>query len=146
MPRRELEWPDSPLVLFWQEKRVWGNARLTREKSRKLAAEHNRHPCSLCRRVPSEQLVAVARCLNCEQWVCFRCHDPSLPFGSVGDFNYFLIDADRFEELSCAGVWLWPVLCPRCRTEVPRCSAVHLHRLPEDLRAKQERVDEDTEG
>ena len=139
MSPRSSQWPDSPLVLFWEELRQDEAVRVSRESSLRLAPEFNANACEHCRRVCNEDLIAVARCINCERWVCYECHNPGLPFGSVSDFNYFLVDADLFKELSISGVWLWPVMCPGCKTEVPRLSAVNLDMLSENLREEMNR-------
>jgi hypothetical protein len=127
---------EGPLDFFWQCLRQDRNRRLDHYLSHVLAAEFNVHACSKCGRKPKEEMVAVAPCLNCERWICYRCHNPALPFGSISDFNYFVIDTGRVDELSCAGAKLWPILCPYCRTEVPRPEVVVPHLLPEEFRPR----------
>ena len=125
---------EESLDHFWQCLRQDATARLTSTESARLAADHNRHACSKCGRVHAEDRVAVAPCLNCGRWICYECHNPDLPFGSVGDFNYFLVDAGKIKELSCSGIRLWPILCPYCVTNVPKPEIVHAHLLPERFR------------
>jgi hypothetical protein len=78
----------------------------------------------------------VAPCLNCERRICYECHNPDLPFGSISDFNYFVVDTGKVAELIGGGAKLWPVICPYCKTEIPRPDLVVEHLLPEKFRKR----------
>ena len=122
----------SPVESFWCKLR---QGFLDAALSRRLAAEYNRNTCAKCGIAHSNERIAIAPCLNCEEWVCYRCHNPALPFGSVSDFNYFLVDTGRFKELNVSGVWLWPVMCPECRTNIPGPAVVNSDMLPDQFRS-----------
>lgn len=89
---------------------------LDKDISRRLAAEYNSKPCSICKETSDDSRISRAPCADCGAAICNGCTVSYMRgngLGSVSDLQSFLVHRIT-EDGASEEVVLKNVMCPTC--------------------------------